>query len=84
LPVLPAGKFGQGKEGGTRADFFLPAASSQYDRPGKFPIFREDYQFKLYLQRFRYTDDMEKLAKGRIVASCTTIFIYFYNPVTNG
>jgi len=40
----------------------------QYDRPGNFPIFREDFQFKRYLQRFRYTNDMEKLAEGRIVA----------------
>ena len=41
---------------------------SQCDFPGKFPIFREDSQFKLYLQRFRYTNDMERLAEGRIVA----------------
>ena len=37
--------------------------------PGKFPIFREDYQSKLYLHGFLYTNDMEKLTKGRIVAS---------------
>ena len=36
--------------------------------PQKFPIFQEDSQFKLYLLRFRYTNHMEKLAKGRIVA----------------
>ncbi|MFH1596932.1 MAG: hypothetical protein ABIG94_11315 [Pseudomonadota bacterium] len=36
----------------------LPA--SQYDLPGKFPIFREDSQLKLYLQGFLYTNHMEK------------------------
>jgi len=41
---------------------------SQYDLPGKFPILREDSQFKLYLQGFLYTNHLEKLAKGRIVA----------------
>jgi hypothetical protein len=27
VPLLPAGSIGQGKDGGTRADFFPPAAS---------------------------------------------------------
>ena len=40
----------------------------QQDPPGKFLIFREDFQFKPYLQGFRYTGDMERLAEGRIVA----------------
>ena len=39
-----------------------------YDRPGKFPIFREDSQFKLYLQGSLYTNHMERLAEGRTVA----------------
>jgi hypothetical protein len=69
VPVLPAGKFVQEKGDGTRADFLIPAAVSQYDRPINFPIIREDSQFKHYLQGFRYTNDMEKLAEGRIVAS---------------
>ena len=41
----------------------------QYNRPGKFSIFRENYQSKLYLQGFRYTNDMGRLAEGRLVAS---------------
>lgn len=69
LEMLPAGEVGQGKDGGTRADSSMPTAPSQYDCPGKFPIFREDYQSKRYLQGFLYTNDMEKLAKGRIEAS---------------
>ena len=95
VPVLPAGKFDQGKGDGTRPDSVMPGTSgvrpawshisglglrrkpehlgtalppSQYDLPGNFPIFREDSQFKLYLQGFLYTNHMEKLAKGRIVA----------------
>jgi hypothetical protein len=52
---LETGRFGKGPP-------------SQYDRPGKFPIFRENSQFKLYLQRFRYTNHMEKLAEGRLLA----------------
>jgi hypothetical protein len=49
----------------------------QYDPLGKFPIFREDSQFKPYVQRFRYTNDLEKLAKGRTVASN---FAFFLTP----
>jgi hypothetical protein len=47
-------------------DFFI---LGHHDRPGKFSIFREDFRFKPYLQGFRYTNDREKLAEGRIVAS---------------
>jgi hypothetical protein len=68
LPVPPAGEVGQGKGDGIRADSSMLAAPSQYDRPGKIPIFLEDSQFKLQLQGFRYTNDMEKLAEGRMVA----------------
>lgn len=46
----------------------MPAAPHRYDRPGNFPIFQENSQFKPYLQRFRYTNHMGKTAKGRIVA----------------
>ena len=60
LEVLSAGKFGQKKGDGTRADFLIPAAPSRYERPEKFPIFRENSQFKPYLQRFQYTNDMKK------------------------
>ncbi|MBU4231585.1 MAG: hypothetical protein L6277_07945 [Desulfobacterales bacterium] len=60
MPVLQAGKVGQENDGGTHADFFIPAASSHHDRPGKFTIFREDFQFKPYLHGSRNTNDMEK------------------------
>jgi hypothetical protein len=51
-------------------DFLL---LGHHDRPGIFPIFREDSQFHLYLQGFRYTNDREKLAEGRLLASyCAT------------
>ena len=48
---------------------------SQYDLPGKFPFLREDSQSKLYLEELRYTSDMEKLAKGRIVASSSLCLV---------
>ena len=51
-----------------RGESILPG---HYDRPGNFLIFREDSQFNLYLRGLRYTNDMEKLAEGRILASCT-------------
>jgi len=38
----------------------------KYDRPGNFSIFRENYQSPL--QGFQYTNHIEKLAEGRIVA----------------
>jgi hypothetical protein len=69
LEALSAGKVGWEMGDGTGADFLLPAAPSQYDLPGKFPIFRKDSQFKFYLQEFRYTNHMEQLATGRTVAS---------------
>ena len=40
-----------------------------HDRPGKLMIFREDFQFKPYLQRFSYANDVEKVAEGRTVAN---------------
>ena len=58
----------KGKATAPYADFLMAAAPIQYDRPGNFPIFREDSHFKPYLQGFRYTDDRDKLAEGRIVA----------------
>src|SRR5208337_5347320 len=39
----------------------------KYDLPGNFSIFRENYQSPL--QGFQYTNHIEKLAEGRIVAS---------------
>ena len=52
LKVLSAGEVHQDKGQDTRADFSMPAAPSRYDRPGKFPIFRENSQFKPYLQGY--------------------------------
>jgi four helix bundle protein len=46
-----------------------PSSRVIMTRPRKFPISRENSQFNLYLQGFRYTNDMEILAEGRIVAS---------------
>ena len=51
-----------------------------YDRPGNFPIFRENSQFKLYLQRFQYTNHMEKLTKGRIVAGDLLSIHFSFHP----
>ena len=88
VPVLPAGEVGQGKDGGTRADFSMLAASgvsttwarssdlgseSETETPrDTLPPSRCDLQSPL--QGFRYTSDMEKLAEGRIVASLYSFF----------
>jgi len=40
-----------------------------YDRPGKFPIFREDPNSSAICKGFRDTNHMERLAERRIVAS---------------
>ena len=65
-PALRLWPWSESKTGRLERDSILPG---RYDLPGKFPIFREDSQFKPYLQGFRYADDMETIGEGRIVAS---------------
>ena len=77
----PGGQCRQGKATAHCGDFLMPAAPSHYDRPGKFLIFQENSQFKLYLQGFRYTNDMEKLAEGRIVANYTLLVLSFSKEI---
>jgi hypothetical protein len=59
------GSWFESETGHLGRDFLLPG---HHDLPGKFPIFRGDSQFQPYLQGFRYTNDMERLTKGRVVA----------------
>jgi hypothetical protein len=65
-PTLHLWPWPESETGHLGRDSILPGG---YERPGKLPIFQEDSQSKLQLQRFLYTNDMEKLAKVRIVAS---------------
>ena len=67
-PVPHLWPWSESETGHLGRDFLLPG---HFDLPGKFPIFRENFQSKLDLQGFRDTNHMERLAEGRTEGSYT-------------